>query len=239
MASNSAAKELIGIAKNRLNKFYNPKIYNPGPKRELSREDRIAVNMGGTAPPTPAPGGIGGTGVAVLAQIRTHTNPFVSFVAPPPPPEAVAAYSKKSGEATGAIGMMDLLVKDLDKEMAVAETEEKDAQADYETMTVDAAKKRAEDSRSLATKSSTKADTEEELQLHTDKKQSADKELMATMEYIQSLHTECDWLLQYFDMRKEARTGEIDSLTKAKAVLSGADFSLVQQKSRPGLRGAH
>merc|ERR1719321_2165437 len=36
MASNSAAKELIGFAKNRLNKFYNPKLYKPPPKRELS-----------------------------------------------------------------------------------------------------------------------------------------------------------------------------------------------------------
>merc|ERR1719359_773534 len=33
--------------------------------------------------------------------------------------------------------------------------------------------------------------------------------------------SECDWLLQYFDVRKEARTSEIDALGKAKAVLSG------------------
>merc|ERR1719414_861128 len=38
MASDSAAKELIGIAKNRLNKFYNPKMYKPKAKRELSAE---------------------------------------------------------------------------------------------------------------------------------------------------------------------------------------------------------
>jgi hypothetical protein len=59
---------------------------------------------------------------------------------------------------------------------------------------------------------------------------------MATHEYIGSLHGECVWLLMYFDVRKEARTGEIDSLKKAKAVLSGADFSLVQTRSRKFLR---
>merc|ERR1719263_197774 len=47
MTSNGAAKELIGFAKNRMNKFYNPKLYKAPPKRELSEEDRIAVNMGG------------------------------------------------------------------------------------------------------------------------------------------------------------------------------------------------
>merc|ERR1719262_98848 len=40
MASDSAAKELLGFAKNRLNKFYNPALYKPPPKRELSDEDR-------------------------------------------------------------------------------------------------------------------------------------------------------------------------------------------------------
>merc|ERR1719240_1303658 len=59
---------------------------------------------------------------------------------------------------------------------------------------------------------------------------------MATMQYISSLHGECDWLLQYFTVRKEARDGEIDGLTKAKAVLSGADFSLVQTSSKSLLR---
>ena len=35
-------------------------------------------------------------------------------------------------------------------------------------------------------------------------------------------------LSRYFDVRKEARTSEIDALGKAKAVLSGADYSFVQ-----------
>merc|ERR1719473_1431216 len=65
MAQDTAAKELLGLAKNRLNKFYNPKLY--------------------VAP-------------AELAQIRVHG-------APPPPPEAPGAYSKKSEESNGVIGM--------------------------------------------------------------------------------------------------------------------------------------
>merc|ERR1719264_1435487 len=66
MASDSAAKELLGIAKNRLNKFYNPKLYKAAPMRELSSEDRIYENMGGKIATT-TPGGIADTGVTVLA----------------------------------------------------------------------------------------------------------------------------------------------------------------------------
>jgi len=39
MANDAAAKELLGFAKNRLNKFYNPKLYKAPPKRVLSDEE--------------------------------------------------------------------------------------------------------------------------------------------------------------------------------------------------------
>merc|ERR1719399_1990891 len=64
MAGNGAAKELILFAKNRMQKFYNPKLYKPPPKRELTEEERITLNNGGTLAPTEAPAGIAGTGIA-------------------------------------------------------------------------------------------------------------------------------------------------------------------------------
>merc|ERR1719161_726141 len=111
MASDGAAKELLGFAKNRLNKFYNPKLYKAPPKRQLSEEERITVANGGTLAPTAAPGGIAGTGVTVLADVSAHK------AAPPPPPETAAAFSKKSEESNGVIAMIDLMIKDLTKEM--------------------------------------------------------------------------------------------------------------------------
>jgi chromosome segregation ATPase len=228
MASDTAAKELLGFAKNRLNKFYNPKLYKAPPKRTLTEEEQLIISQGGTLAPTAAPGGIAGTGVTVMAQINKHN------VAPPPPPEAPGPYKKS--ESSGVIAMVDMIVKDLDKEMTIAETEEKDAQADYETMMKDSATKRAEDSKMLAGKESTLADMQASLASSTDSLASTKKELTATLQYIQSLHAECDWLIQYFEVRKEARTSEIDALGKAKAVLSGADFSFVQMKSKKFLQ---
>jgi DNA repair exonuclease SbcCD ATPase subunit len=190
MASDKAAKELLDFAKNRLNKFYNPKMYKP----------------------------------EGLVQVHAHD-------APPPPPEAPGAYSKKSEQGNGVIAMIDTLIKELDTEMTEAQTEEKLAQEEYEEMMSESAKKRASDSKSLADKEAQKGDLESELVKLGDEKKATIKELMATEEYIGQLHAECDWLIQFFDVRKEARNGEIDALGKAKAVLSGADFSLVQTQS--------
>jgi len=229
IASDSAAKELLNFAKNRLNKFYNPKLYKAPPARVLSDEDRATLAAGGTLAPEAAAGGIAGTGVTVLSQIKQHDQ---NAAAPPPPPAAPGAYQKKSGESGGVIAMIDLLVKDLDKEMTVGKTEEKDSQADYETMMKDSAAKRADDSKTLADKQGTLADLQASLEASTENKASTTKELGATSQYIASLHAECDWLLKYFDVRAEARASEIDALGKAKAVLSGADFSLVQTGSK-------
>jgi len=228
VAADTAAKELLGWAKNRLNKFYNPKLYKAPPKKELSREDRIYSSMGNPDElvTTAAPGGIANTGIS-FAQIRSHS---VNQEAPAPPPETWDAYAKKSGESNGVISMIDLLIKDLEKELTEAKTQEKDSQADYEQMMKDAAEKRTTDSKALTEKGDAKADTEAALENHKAEQASAYKELMATDKYISSLHAECDWLIQYFDVRKEARTDEIDALKKAKAVLSGADYSFAQVK---------
>merc|ERR1739838_721328 len=221
MASDTAAKELMKFAKNKLNKA--------PPKTELSREDRIVENMSGTAAPTEAPGGIAGTGIAVFSEVSAHTG---GQVAPPPPPETFGAYQKKSEDSMGVMAMVDLLIADLDKEMTEAETTEKDAQADYEAAMKDAADKRTADSKLLSEKEGIKAESEADLEAKTESKAAASAELMSTMKYIASLHMECDWLMKYFDVRKEARASEIDALGKAKAVLSGADYSFLQSKDQ-------
>merc|ERR1719353_1680906 len=67
MSSDNAAKELLNFAKNRLNKFYNPKLYNAPAKEEesLLQVDTVAE------------------GTVAFVQIQQHS---VRREAPPPPP---------------------------------------------------------------------------------------------------------------------------------------------------------
>jgi len=202
--SDTAAKEILAMAKNRLNKFYNPKLYKPPPVEE----------------PT-------------FVHISMHGS---QSVAPPPPPETFGPYTKKTEESTGVIAMIDLLVKDLDKELQEAGVMEEDAQKEYEEMMAESATKRADDSKAMSDKTALKASEEEALMAEQETKAATEKELMETLEYIHALHGECDWLLKFYDARAEARAGEIDALGKAKAVLSGADYSLLQTGSLRGSR---
>merc|ERR1719340_313797 len=104
--------------------------------------------MGGTVAPTPAPGGIAGTGVMAFVQVSLHDN----RVAPPPPPETWDAYTKKGEEHTGVTEMLNMLKADLAKEVHEIEVNEKEAQAEYETFMADSTSKRADDSKSIAVK---------------------------------------------------------------------------------------
>jgi chromosome segregation ATPase len=215
LAGNSAAVDLLKFAKNRLNKFYNPSQYKAPPKRELTEEQQITLNNGGTLAPTDAPGGIAGTGIGFLA----------SDAAPPPPPEANLAYQKKGEESSGVIRLIDMIINDVEKENQVMELEEKDAQGDYEKFMKDSSDKRAEDSKSMTDKEAALAESEEGLVNDKEALKNKKTDLMNTEKTLSELHADCDWLLKYYEARKEARTGEIDAMGKAKDVLNGADYS--------------
>merc|ERR1719272_486376 len=202
MSDDTAAKELLAFAKNRLQKFYNPKLY-----KEPSQA------------------------AAFLQIVSAHKQE------PGPPPATFGKeYSKKSEEGGGVVQMIDLLIRDLDKEMTEAQTQEEFAQKAYEELMNDSASKRAKDVKGIQVKESARADTEETLTAAKGDLSDKKAEFMAIEKYTAQLHSECDWLLQNFDLRHSARAEEMDALKTAKAVLSGADFSLVQKA--PLLRGA-
>merc|ERR1711879_1080287 len=114
-----------------------------------------------------------------------------------------------------------------DKEITEIETEEKENQAEYEEFMKASAAKRASDAKSIEDKESAKADLESTLIKTDEEKTAKTKEAMATAKYLSEVHGDCDWLLTNFNARKVARAGEVDSLKNAKAVLSGADYSLL------------
>merc|ERR550514_1212041 len=127
-------------------------------------------------------------------------------------------------------------------EVAVASTEEANAQEDYEKAMADAKETRTADAKGLEDKEAAKADADQSVEDAVGAKTNAEKELQGAKDFIMSLRAECDFLLTNYDTRKQARGDEIDALGKAKDVLNGADFSFLQvadsHSVSRGLRGA-
>jgi hypothetical protein len=203
---NEAAVQLVEKAKNRLQKFYNPTMYKAPPKKEMSMEDKIMQ-------------------AGSFAQIRAHAKDEEdSDVAPPVAPEAPGGEYKKSEKSAGVIGLMDMMVREIETDMKDAEYEEKTAQSDYGKLMAESEETRAANSKGITTKAAAKAELEGKLEAEKGMLADTDEDISLIGTALSDLHAQCDFLLQNYDLRKEARTNEIESLKNAKAILSGADF---------------
>jgi len=193
LATNNAAKQLLDLAKKRLNKFYNPKMYK--------------ADAG-----------------ASLAEVSEHQQSDSDATGAPDAPPDLGF--KKSGEAGGGVVQMLMMLKgDLEKQITLVQAEEKQAQADYEKFIEDSSLKRATDTKAIASKQSSKAENEATVHKESSNLKGEIKAKESIKAELKDLHDDCDWFLKNYDLRKEARADETDSLSKAKSVLSGADFS--------------
>merc|ERR1719272_2599630 len=114
------------------------------------------------------------------------------------------------------------MTKELEGDMSSAEHDEKTAQGDYTDLMADSQTTRAQDTKSITEKANSKATMEGKLVENKERKSLTFQEVEEVQNYIQELHMSCDFILANFDMRKEARTNEVESLKNAKAVLAGA-----------------
>merc|ERR1719213_430516 len=200
MQMNEAAMGLVEKAKNRMQKFYNPTLYKAPPKTEATMEEKIIT-------------------AGTFAQVHMH-------IELPQAPDMPTGFVQKSTKSAGVISMMDTIIKDLGDDMKDMEYEEKTAQTDYAELMSDSQTTRAGDSKALTGKTITKAEVENELMMTKEVRSATATDLKQIATVISDLHAACDFIMENFDLRKEARTNEIEGLKNAKAVLSGASFSL-------------
>merc|ERR1719335_1913091 len=100
--------------------------------------------------------------------------------------------------------MMDTILKDLSNDMKDMEYEEKTAQKDYAELMADSQATRAGDTTALTGKESTKAEVESELMTTKEVRSATSTDLKQVTTVIADLHAACDFIMQNFDLRKEA-----------------------------------
>jgi len=185
-----AAVQLVGKAKNRLAKFYNPKAYKPPAKEELDQESFV--------------------------QVRRHSH---NKVAPPDLPDVPELKPNNNG---GIMGMMDEITHELEMDMSQAKYDEKTAQGEYVSLMAESQVSRAEDLKSIVNKKTAKSELEEKLVEAKEQRTMAFEELNNAHKYVAELHSSCDFIVENFDLRKEARANEMESLKAARAVMQSA-----------------
>jgi len=137
------------------------------------------------------------------------------------PPVAQAAYEKNAG-ASGVMSMIEKLIleaKGLEKD---AQKGEQDEQAQYEALVEDTNASVKSLQKLSVTKSGERAEASKELQETQADLKAAEADIEGLAKYDADLHGECNYILDNFDTRQEARQQEIEALQQAKQILSGA-----------------
>merc|ERR1719247_478692 len=178
---NEAAMQLIEKAKNRLQKFYNPTLYKAPPKTEMSMEEKI-IDAG------------------TFVQIKAHDEED-SDVAPPQAPETFSGGYQKSEKSAGVLGLMDMMVKEIETDMKDAAYEEKTSQSDYAKLMEESQASRAANSKGIVTKAASKATLESKLMAAKDAHTAVSTDLDLIAATLGDLHMQCDFLLQNYGLR--------------------------------------
>merc|ERR1719161_3279424 len=126
--------------------------------------------------------------------------------------------------------MIETIIPDAKTAEEEAMRDEREAVAAYEkfvketTLSIEACKKE------IINKSEEKAKAEEELTVSEEMLENVEVELEELNQYLQQLHSDCDFLIKNFDARQGARDQEIEALKTALSILSGAKFDAFLQR---------
>lgn len=242
LQANNAAKSILTVAKARLAKFYDAQVKKKAaalfetkvqPKKQVVGKALKIKALTPEVKRVPEHSDLSEDGKDSLSALFGDGEGAFSFAQV----DMQTDYVKEEAE-NPVIKLITSIVADIEKEVSEMTADEKEAQFEFEYAIKESAEKRSEESRALSTLEGNKAEVEAELHKMTGSVKSKTKESAAKSSYLDDLHQECDFLLKNFKVRREARTGEIDALQKAKMTLTGADagFLQVNMRTRRGLR---
>jgi len=144
-----------------------------------------------------------------------------------PPPQM--SYKKSAG-STGAVMMIEQIIKESADVESKALAAENEAQADYEQFMADSAASKEAAEKNIVNKQMAKAQAEEANINAKADRQGTIENILKLGEHSVALHQQCDFLLKNYEVRQSSRAEEIDSLKNALAIFNGANFGFFLQK---------
>merc|ERR1719201_3055661 len=140
----------------------------------------------------------------------------------------------RSKQGAGIMAIMDEMKHDIELEVAELKHDEEESQADFDKLSTESSKATKDKKKEVTGREEAKAAVDEKIQIQTGVKGGYDDEVASLDEKLKALHAQCDFLLENYEKRKEARAQEMEGLSKSQAVLQGAKLDLHQTKNLRG-----
>jgi len=169
-------------------------------------------------------------GGAALLQDGSQLAALMQQPAPPP------AHKKSSGAGQGIINILEVCESDFADNLAKENTEESDAQAEYDKTTQENKVGKTLKEQDVKFKTQEIKALEKALTELSADKESAESEHAAVMEYYEKIKERCIAKPETYEERKRRREEEIKGLQQALSILDN-ETALMQRKSRRHIRG--
>merc|ERR1711904_361399 len=142
-----------------------------------------------------------------------------------------------SGAGASIISMLEVIESDFSKSLAEAQTDEDDAQEEYDKTTMQNKLDKAQKEKDVKRKSQQIVALEQELGQMRSELNSKHRELDAVLEYWKTITAKCVVPPETFEERMRRRQAEIDGLKEALRILE-TETAMIQA-SKGSLRGVH
>eukprot|EP00746_Dinoflagellata_sp_MGD_P161517 gnl/MRDRNA2_/MRDRNA2_88700_c0_seq1.p1 gnl/MRDRNA2_/MRDRNA2_88700_c0~~gnl/MRDRNA2_/MRDRNA2_88700_c0_seq1.p1 ORF type:complete len:654 (+),score=244.27 gnl/MRDRNA2_/MRDRNA2_88700_c0_seq1:78-2039(+) len=129
---------------------------------------------------------------------------------------------KKNAGSSSVMTMIEHIIEESKEEQKDTVASENAAVAAYAEFVADNNKAIESMSKSVVNKSEELAKVDENKAIAEGDLRATEADLLSLLKIYQTLHTDCDFLLKYFDVRQTKRAEEIEALQQAKAIFSGA-----------------
>jgi len=170
--------------------------------------------------------------LAVLRDYYASKDDSASLLQQPAMPKM---HEKKEGAAASIIGILEVVESDFATNLAKIETEEADAQADYDKGTQENKVEKATKEQDVKYKTQEFVSLDKEVAELSSDRESASTELSAVNEYYEKVKERCVAKPETYEERKRRREAEIAGLKEALVVLENEAALL--QRSRHGRQG--
>merc|ERR1719321_1868606 len=128
----------------------------------------------------------------------------------------------KKSNSGGITALMDKIVHELAMDKQEAEFEEKTSQRDYVTLMDESKASRATLAKQIVEKKGSKSHIDKQIIELKESKKVSYEDLTNAHQYSADIHASCDFVVEHFDARAEARAKELESLHSAKELLGQA-----------------
>jgi len=153
--------------------------------------------------------------------------------APPPPPATWAdPYTGKQGESTGIIANLEMIHKDIEKDIADAEAAEKKAQEEFDAFKLKSEEQMKTIADQIDDYEEEKGNKQEDKENTIGDRKTSGDQLNSLMEKMKEISPNCEYFTVNYALREANRHIELDGLYKAKAILMGGKFTKPKDPNR-------